>query len=175
MIAVDDGFFVPRKSKKTILVGVIARLNNRVEGIVSTEIWVDKLDSTQKIISLINNSRFKKNIKLILLSGINFAGFNIVDAKKLHKKLSLPIIVCLKKKPNLEKIVKALSFFRDSKKRTQLIMNAPKIYSFKSMHFQCIGLKEKEAESILAKTIKYSSLPEPIRLSHLIASGITRR
>ena len=38
VIAFDDGHFTPKTKGEAFLVGVISRLDNRVEGIVSTKI-----------------------------------------------------------------------------------------------------------------------------------------
>lgn len=173
-IGFDDGFFVPRKSRKTILVGVVFRSNNQLDGIVSDSISVDGFNSSEKIISLTKNSRFKENISVIFLDGINFAGFNIADVEKLHKKLRIPIIIVFRKKPRMKKIHKAISKLTFSKKRALLLKKAGEIHSSARIHFQCIGISAEEAEKVIKKFSYYSNLPEPIRLAHLIASGITR-
>ena len=58
VLGIDDGFFKPCTKGKTILVGVVYRFGHIVEGIVSSEIKVDALDSTAKIISLAKNKKF---------------------------------------------------------------------------------------------------------------------
>jgi len=172
-IGIDDGFFNPNKSTSTIIVGVIMRSNNLVEGILTKKIKVDSLDSTKKIIELIKKSRFKDQIKCVFLSGLNFAGFNIVDIQLLYKKLNIPIIVILRKKPRFNKIEKALNSFKDKKKRLSLIKKAGNIYSNKLIFFQFIGCTERQALNLIKNFTFISKLPEPVRLAHLIASGIT--
>jgi|GEM_PF-7054394 len=39
--AFDDGFFAPKRSGKALLVGVIWRADNRIDGILSASIEVD--------------------------------------------------------------------------------------------------------------------------------------
>lgn len=173
VIGIDDGFFVAKTKQKTILVGVVYRLDKRIEGIVSEKITVDSLDCTKKIIKMIKETKFASQVSLILLDGINFAGFNIVNLNLLHKKTNLPIIVVFRKKPNMHKIARALSRFKDKEKRMSLIKKAGKIYCFKNIFFQCFAIEQKKARTILKKTIVFSNLPEPVRLAHLVASGIT--
>ena len=173
VLAVDDGFFKPKSKGKTALVGVVFRLDGRIEGILKKEVTVDALDSTQKIVEMCKESKFKDQVQCVLLDGINVAGFNIIDVDAFFKKTSLPIINVFRKLPRMKKIEKALSGFKDAEKRMQLIKNAGEIYSFKSIFFQCHGIKEREAKKLLEKTIFYSNLPEPIRIAHLIASAIT--
>ena len=173
VIGIDDGFFKPRTKMKTYIVGVVFRVDNRIEGIISEKIKVDALDSTEKIISMISKSKFKPQIKVVLLGGVNFAGFNIIDAEKLYKKLRIPIIIVFRKKPRMEKIRNALKSFKDFDKRIALIKKAGEIHRANNFFFQCHGIEQKEAQVILKKCSYHSNLPEPIRLAHLIASGIT--
>ncbi len=173
--AIDDGVFFPRKSKNSLLAGVVSRLDNRVEGIISCTVKVDGTDAGKKILEMVKKSKFDRQIKAVLLHGINFAGFNIVDVEKLSEGLQRPVIVCFKKKPDLKKIRKALQKLPQSKKRIKLIESAPKIRKFRSMRFQCAGCQKEEAGKIIKKTLLYSSLPEPLRLAHLIASGVTSK
>ena len=173
VLAVDDGYFKPRKKGKTILVGVISRLDGRIEGILSTKIDVDGTDCTAKIIRMLKESKFEKQAQFVLLAGLNSAGFNMVDLPKLNKALGIPCIVAMRKMPRMDKIEAALSRFKDKKKRMGLIEKAGKIFAGKNVFFQFAGTDEKTARAILRKTRKHSNMPEPLRLAHLIASGIT--
>jgi len=173
VLGIDDGYFKPKTKSKTLLVGVVYRFGHRVEGIISKKISVDGFDSTQKIIEMAKKTKFSGQISFLILSGINFAGFNIADIKKIYEKTSLPLIIVFRKKPRFEKIENALKKISFTKKRLMLIGQGGKITAFKSIFFQCYACTEAEAKTVLRKTILHSSLPEPVRLAHLIASGIT--
>ncbi|MEW6294849.1 MAG: DUF99 family protein [Candidatus Diapherotrites archaeon] len=173
VIGIDDGF-LDKTKKDSILVGVISRIDGRIEGILSEKILIDGLDSTEKIASMIKESKFRQEIKILFLHGVNFAGFNIADVQQLHRKLGVPVITCFRKFPDMKKIRKALSHIPQTKKRIKLIKKAGKINSFEGIYFQCSGIAPEKARTIIRKTRKYSLLPEPLRLSHMIASGITK-
>ena len=173
VIAFDDGYFEPRKSKESTLVGIVYRNDSRIEGIISTHITVDGLDSTGKIIRLLSESKFLSQVSFVLLNGVNFAGFNVVDVQQLNRKLKKPVIVVFRKNADLKKIEAALKRFPDSKKRMALIRKAGMIYEFNHIHFQCIGCEEQAAKQVIKKLLLHSNLPEPIRLAHIIASGVT--
>jgi endonuclease V-like protein UPF0215 family len=174
VLAVDDGFFKPRKKGKAILVGVVSRLDGRVEGILSTSVNVDGLDSTSKIAKMLEKSKFKSQSKFLILDGLNFAGFNLVDLPKLNKVLGIPCIAVQRKKPNFKKIEAALSSFKDKRKRLTLIERAGPIHRARKVFFQAAGGDMKSIKTVLAKTSKHGNLPEPLRLAHLIASGVSR-
>ncbi len=171
VLAIDDGYFKPRQKGFAPIVGVLSRLDGRVEGIVSTKVKVDGLDSTQKIVAMVKKTRLGEQAAYILLDGFNCAGFNFVDLPRLSKELGIPAIAVMRKRPSIPKIENALRKFRDKKKRLALIEKAGPIHEGKNIFFQCSGLDEKMVKTLLAKTTKWSNLPEPLRLAHLIASG----
>lgn len=112
-----------------------------------------------------------------MLDGITFAGFNIVDIEKLFNKTKIPVIVIIKKFPNRNKIKEALKkHFKDWKERWKKVLNAGKIYKVENLdlYIQIKGLKLKDAIKIVKLSIKYGITPEPIRVAHLIASGIEK-
>ena len=174
VLAIDDGSFKPRQKGKAILIAVLSRLDNRVEGILSTSVKVDGLDSTKKIIEMVKKSKFEQQVNFLILDGINFAGFNIVDLPLLSKKLGIPAIAIVRKRPELEKIKLALSCFKDCGKRIALIEKAGPIHKAGNIFFQCSGADRQTVKTVLAKTTKWSNLPEALRLAHLIASGVSR-
>jgi endonuclease V-like protein UPF0215 family len=172
-IAIDDGYFEPKTKGRALLVGVIARLDNHIEGIVSTKVSIDGFDSTKKIIEMLKHSRFQDQAKIILLSGINFAGFNIVDLEQLYNKTRKPILVVFRKAPNLKKFFSAIKKTRCQKKRIVLAKKAGKVFEFQGIHFQCYGFGEENARLLIKRLCHNSLLPEPIRIAHLVASGIS--
>ncbi|MBN1941592.1 MAG: DUF99 family protein [Candidatus Diapherotrites archaeon] len=175
VLAVDDGAFKPHTKSGTILVGVVYRAEKHlVEGIVSSRVRVDGFDSTKQIVGMLRKPKFKTQINFLILSGINFAGFNIADIKEIFAKTKIPVITVFRKKPRMEKIKAALSKLTRSKKRWGLIEQAGAVNAFKKIYFQFYGCTEADAKTVLRKTVLHSNLPEPIRLAHLIASGITR-
>ncbi len=173
VLALDDGFFKPGEKGNALLVGVVSRLDLRFEGVVSTSVNVDGLDSTKKIIQLVKNSKFRPQVNFLLLDGLNFAGFNLVDLPKLNEELSVPAIAVLRKKPRLEEIKKALAGFKDKEKRLELIEKAGPVFEAGEIFFQHAGGDRKAIKAVLAKTTKNGNLPEPLRMAHLIASGVS--
>lgn len=173
VLGIDDGYFKPRSKGCALIVGVLFRVDNRVEGIISTKVKIDGLDSTSKIISMVKKSKYREQARCIILGGINFAGFNFADIKKINSALKIPVIAVSRRNPRLEKIKKALSRFKDSEKRMKYIEKAGSIYKSENFFFQAAGISQQDAQIILKRCSHHSNLPEPLRLAHLIASGVT--
>jgi len=180
VLGVDDGVFVPQKRGKALIVGVVYRGGLWLDGVMHTEIEVDGLDATEKIASMIKSSPHYAQLRVIMLNGLTFAGFNVVDIKRLYGETGLPVIVVSREKPNLDEIKKALEKLPHKEKRWKMIENAGKLLEVNvrntgsSIYVQLAGLNEKDARKIVRITSTRSNIPEPLRVAHIIASGITQ-
>jgi len=180
VLGVDDGVFTPRTEALVPVVGVVFRGGYWLAGVMHTEIVVDGFDATEKISSMIINSPHHKQLRVIMLNGITFAGFNIVDIKTLNAETRLPVIAVTREKPNLVEIREALKHLPKSEKRWNAVLNAGEISEVltrsvkEKVYMQATGISESDAHKILRLTSTRSSIPEALRVAHLIASGISR-
>jgi endonuclease V-like protein UPF0215 family len=178
ILGFDDSPF-SRNDKSVSVIGVIYRGGNFLDGILKTEVKVDGLDSTDKLAKLINSTRHKKQLRILMLDGLTFGGFNLVDISKLSKETKLPVMVINRKKPNLKEVKNALRNFKDYNERWNIVMKAGKIKTCKlkdnkKVYFQAIGLADEDAEDIIRLSCTHSQIPEVLRVAHLIGSGITK-
>jgi endonuclease V-like protein UPF0215 family len=56
----------------------------RLEGVLRGDVRRDGANATRTLIDLVTSSKFQPQLQLILLQGIAFAGFNVVDLDALH-------------------------------------------------------------------------------------------
>jgi endonuclease V-like protein UPF0215 family len=174
ILAWDDGPFEFKTKGKDILIGVIYRGGQFLDGMLKTEVEIDGEDATGKIIEKTLKTRHK-DLRVIMLDGITFAGFNTVDIKEIYEKTKLPVIVVNRKKPNLEKFIETIKRMPSAEKRLDAVKNAGPIYwtsiKNKRICFQCYGINNEDAEKIIKTTSTMSLIPEPLRSAHLIANG----
>jgi endonuclease V-like protein UPF0215 family len=171
VLGIDDCPFDKFNDKEVRVIATLYRGGDFIDGVLSTEVEVDGDDSTKKIIKMINNCKFKPQIQAILLDGIAFGGFNVIDIFELFKNTKIPVIVVMRKYPELEKIKKALKKI-GMKQKIILLEKAGKIYSYEKIHFQTAGILEKNAKEILKITSTHSYIPEAIRVAHIIGQGM---
>ncbi|MGC8812163.1 MAG: DUF99 family protein [Candidatus Aenigmatarchaeota archaeon] len=179
ILGFDDGAFESKSKGKVPVVGVIFRGGKFLDGALKTEVTIDGNDATEKIAKLINLSRHKQQLKVIMFDGVTLGGFNIVDIKKLHKKTGLPVIVINRKIPNLKEVENALRNFKDFKQRWKKILNAGKIKECKiqenkKVYYQSVGLDDEETEEIIKLSTTRSFIPEPLRVAHIIATALVK-
>jgi len=170
VIGIDDSPFNKFKDKKILVVGVVMRGGSWVDGILSTKVAVDGDDSTRKIVQMVNKCKFKPQLQCIFLDGIAVAGFNVVDIVELNKKTKLPVVIVIRKKPDIENIKKTLIKIKKHQK-IKLIEKAGEVFKIGDIFVQSIGIEISDLRKILKVVCTRSLLPEPIRLAHLIAQG----
>lgn len=179
ILGVDDGVFAPHTKTLALIVGVVFRGGYWLDGVMHSKVEVDGFDSTQKIVSMIMNSPHYKQLRVMMLNGITYAGFNIVNIKDLYEETNLPVIAVTRDEPDLNKIHKALENLPKSKERRNLINAAGEIVEVSTcsrkekVYLQLAGILEEDARKIVKLTSTRSSIPEPLRVAHLIASGVT--
>jgi endonuclease V-like protein UPF0215 family len=175
VVGIDDGKHVFRSKTQVPIVGVVYKGGSWFEGFMSSTVWVDGFDVTEKVAEMILASPHYKQLRVILLNGLTFAGFNVMDIVELNKKTKLPIITLTKDEPNIESIRSALSNLNHAEERYNTILKAGPIIPIhnngKKIFMQFIGLYCEDAQKIVAITSTRSSIPEPLRVAHLIASG----
>ncbi|RLF33495.1 MAG: hypothetical protein DRM98_02210, partial [Thermoplasmata archaeon] len=109
---------------------------------------------------------------------VALGGFNVVDIEEVYSSTGLPVITVTRDKPDFVKIKNALKKnFSDWKNRLN-IMKKGRLYKvetrYNPIYVKCAGLEVEEAKGIIKLSTIRGGIPEPIRVAHLIASGITR-
>jgi endonuclease V-like protein UPF0215 family len=180
VLGIDDGAFVPRTKGTVNVLGVVYRGSCWFEGVMRAEITIDGLDATEKMAAMVENSPYYGEIRVVVLDGITFAGFNVVDIGKLSRRVDLPVISVVREKPDLEKIRSALKNLPDFEIRWRAMENAGKIFEVETrkgenpVYINLAGILLEDAKKILKKTSTHSLVPEALRVAHIIASGLTR-
>jgi len=179
IVGIDDGFFVPHTHGKCEIVGVVFRGGYWLDGVMRTQIQIDGMDATDKIGDMIRLSPHFGQLRVIMLDGVTFAGFNVVDTSRLFEMTKLPVIALTRNKPDFKDIEKALSNLEYGEIRlaTMKGLNSiQKVVTRKgegAVFMQVTGCELGVAEKIVKNTSTRSNIPEPLRVAHLIASGLT--
>jgi uncharacterized protein len=180
VLGVDDGAFKPHVAGQVPVIGVVFRGGFWLDGVMHTRIAVDGFDATERIASMITGSSHYKQLRVVMLNGVTFAGFNVVDVNALYAATKLPVITVTREKPDFEDIRKALQSLPRSEERWAGILSAGEpveVYTRSAeakVYMQTVGVSKEDAEKILRLTSTRSNIPEALRVAHLIASGISR-
>jgi len=168
--------------RETTLIGAVFRGGLWMDGLITAKIKVDGTDATEKISGAVNRSPHRQQLRIIMLDGITFGGFNVADLERINAETGLPVIAVVRDKPDLAAIRRALGKFRDSGRRWKLVEKAgtlsplgvadPKTGRVKNIWFQNKGIPAEEAGRIIRMSSTRSFVPEPLRVAHIIGHGI---
>ena len=175
ILGVDDAPFPSHTKNNVMLIGTVFRGGTWLDGVLRTYIKGDGNDSTANIIKMVNGSRHKDQIGVIMLDGITFGGFNVVNIRELFDETGIPVIVIMRRFPNFEKIKKALKRFGDCNERWALIQEAGTVYKIEGiepLYVQICGIDLEDAVDIVNLSTTRSAIPEPVRAAHLIGAGL---
>ncbi len=171
VIGFDDAPFSKNNDSRVNVSGIVCS-NTRFEGMVWGEVQRDGTDGTECLIDLVTKNKFYSQLHAVLIDGIAFGGFNIIDLPALSEASSLPCIVVMRKMPDLIGVDKALQNFSDYESRIALVRKAGEIYDRDPFYFQCSGIDAASAEVILDRATDTGKVPEALRIAHLIGSAI---
>ena len=170
-IGFDDAPFPRERRTRVGLVGVVCS-GTRFEGMVYGRIQKDGWDATATIESLLLGGKFLPQLHLVLLDGLTFGGFNVVDLPRLAERLGVPCTSVMRRAPDLAAIERALQRLPRSRQRLSLLQRAGPVYQRGGFTFQVQGGDPADIAAALARLTDRGRVPEPLRLAHLIGSAI---
>jgi len=177
ILGIDDGPFV--KGDETVpLVGVLVCPPSYVEGVIVSSCHVDGEDANSVVKDMVRRSRFSEQVRVVMIDGAAFGGFNVVDVPALSESLALPVITVSRDLPDIPSIASALkAHFPDWDRRMDILsrvqvrsVGLPKGI----VHIASAGIDEAEADRVVKGCIVKGCLPEPVRLAHLMATALVR-
>jgi len=173
VVGFDDAPFERSHRGDVLVVGAVFA-GNRLDGVISTKVRRDGANAAQRLIDCLTGSRYFDQLQAILLQGIAFAGFNVVDLQRLHEATGLPVLVVARYLPDLLAIRKALlEQVPGGARKWRLIEAAGPMEPMAALYVQRCGITPENAARLLASLQQNSHLPEPLRVAHMIAGGVT--
>lgn len=174
VIGFDDAPFERAHRGDVLIVGAVFA-GTRLEGVLSGKVRRDGANSTRTLIGLVRQSRFGAHVQAILLQGVAFAGFNVVDVHAVHETLKIPVLVVARRAPNLAAIRAALLHkVPGGRRKWMLIEQLGPMEAVQGVYIQRAGITLDKAADLIRRLALHSTLPEPLRTAHLIAGGVTR-
>lgn len=205
VIGFDDGPFDREHRGDVLLVGAMCS-GTRLDGVVAGRIRRDGADAARRMVQVLRASQFGESVQAVMLQGIAVGGFNVVDIHGLAKALDVPVLVVVRRAPDMAAVrsalfsgapnsrprvpgaarkwklieaagsLEALGASRRSQKThakagggpTGIATTAPRLWIQRAG-----GLSLEEARRLVAATTLHGNIPEPLRLAHLIAGGVT--
>jgi endonuclease V-like protein UPF0215 family len=175
IVGVENGSFQKNVTKNALLVAVLVT-GPKIERTKAFKITVDGLDATERLSANIRDWAFDT----ILLSGISFAGFNIIDPLKIFEAFGKPIIIVSRTEPNNKAVKKALrAHFEDWETRWAVIEKLGPVHKTftllgkQPLYLETVKADVEWASQLVCALAFWGRLPEPLRVARLIARGLS--
>jgi endonuclease V-like protein UPF0215 family len=175
IVGVEDGSFQKNVTKKALLVAVLVS-GSKIEHVKAFKITVDGLDATERLSANIRDWAFDA----LLLSGISFAGFNLIDPMKVFEAFGKPIIIISRTKPNNKTVNRVLrAHFEDWEMRWVIfeklgpVHKTLSLFGKRPVYLEAVYADVEWAAQLVCALAFWSRLPEPLRVARLIARGLS--
>jgi len=170
-VGFDDAPFRRGARGEVGLAGVVCA-GTRFEGLVWGRVRQDGWNATEVLVRLLAGGKFLPQLHLVLLDGIAFGGFNVVDLPRLAAELGRPCLAVMRRPPDMAKIEIALGHLPRSGARLELLRRAGPVHRLGGFVFQVQGATPELAAAALARVTDRGAVPEPLRLAHLVGAAV---
>lgn len=175
VVGIEDGSFKKGVAKRALIASVLFK-GLDIEDVKFARVEVDGLDATEKVVKILNKWEFEA----VMLAGVSFAGFNIIDPTVLLKKFGKPIIIISRTKPDNKAVKRALrTHFRDWRARWSVFEKLGPIRKVKALaeenplYFETLGVDAQCAKHFIKALAVCGRVPEPLRVARLVARGLS--
>ena len=175
ILGIDDSSL---HTDRVMIVGAVFRGGDWLDGVLRSHITKDGTDATDAIIKMVTKSKHFGQVRVLMLDGITYGGFNVVDITVVFEKTGIPVIVVMRDYPDLGRIRAALEHLSDPGPRWEVIKRAGEIHKVitrkggNPVYLQHCGIELEDAREVMRMSSTHSNIPEPLRAAHLIATGI---
>lgn len=173
-LAIAESF--KQDSKKSILAGVVMRRDFVIDGFVFGNATISGNDATDEIIKM-HEKLGRPDISYVLISGIIISMYNMVDIKKIHENLKIPVIgVTYQDSQGIEDAIKHHfpDTWNEKINEYKKLGNREKI-SLKTsfdIFVRKEGCELSDVKHLLNDLTLQGSLPEPLRIAQMLAKTL---
>ncbi|MDR5673756.1 DUF99 family protein [Halalkaliarchaeum sp. AArc-GB] len=161
---------------RSYLAGALVRADRIVDGFGVARCTVGGLDATESVLLLFDRLD-REDCRLLLLSGVAPAWFNLYDLDRIHDAVDRPVLsVSFESSPGLEPALREHFSGNDLEERLRIYRNLPPRRAVdigdNRLYVRAVGCSEKRAAEIARTVTHDSGIPEPIRVAQLAAGAV---
>lgn len=171
VVGFDDAPFAKRRGAKVPIAGVVCA-GTQFEGMLWGHARRDGWNATDALSSLLDGSKFRDQVRAVLLDGVAVGGLNVIDLPALHTRTGLPVLSVMRRAPDLDAMRAAIARLPKPAARLAVLERAGEIHQRDGFVFQAHGATADEAATLLARSTREGRVPEALRLAHLIGSAV---
>ena len=167
-------------SKKSILSGIVMSTDLIIDGFVFGHSTVGGDDATKAILSMYEKLH-RQDINFLLISGTVISLYNIVNLKRISEQTQLPVIGVTYGESKSKTVRDAIKYHFPDSYKTKLaeyskLGSREKItlHTSHNLYIRNEGCTVLEATHLLDKITLQGSMPEPLRITQLLANTLLK-
>ena len=175
-LAIAESF--SQNSKKSVLSGIVMSTDLVIDGFVFGHSTVGGDDATDAILEMYEKLD-RQDVSFLLISGIVISLYNIIDMKRISEKIGIPVIgVTYEESSGIEDAIK--HHFPESykSKLTEYSKLEPRkkitLHTSYNLYVRNEGCTVLEAKQLLDKITLQGSIPEPLKITQLLANTLLK-
>ncbi|MGI9592403.1 MAG: DUF99 family protein [Myxococcota bacterium] len=172
LLGIDDGPFEKHQPEAVPIVAVMMEGADLVETVAVSAFPVDGDDATGFLAAWIGGLRGLASAQALVLGGITVAGLGVVDVVELARRLDKPVLVATRRAPDDEPLTEALRS-AGLDERIPIVERSPRAERMADGLFVApAGCSAQEARHLVSACLRKASLPEPLRIAHMVARAL---
>jgi len=176
-LAIAESF--RQNSSKSIFSGIVMRRDFVIDGFIFGSATLEGDDATDTILAMYDELQ-RPDVSYILISGLILSMYNVVNIKKLFDSLKIPIIgISYNDSQGIEDALKhhfpnsfasKINDYHKLGNREKIILNTSH-----NVFVRKEGCTLNEVKHLLNELTLHGSIPEPIRVSQLLAKTLLQK
>lgn len=172
-MGIDDGPFVKGRDREVPVVAVMMEGSTLVEGVALSTFPVDGDRATERLEKWIKDMRWYESLQGIILGGITIAGLGVIEIGRLTKEVGKPVISVTREETFDEELINALRS-AGLEDRIQTVEKSPPSKKVTDgLYISFAGAEFRQARHLVKSSLLKSTLPEPLRVAHLIGAALS--
>ncbi len=174
VIGFDDAPFRVGERRPVPVVGTVFA-GTRMDGVLVGQVTPDGDDAAEEIVRMVSSSPFVSQLQLIMVQGVTLGGFNVVDLFAIHERLGVAALAVCRREPDREAVKAALhKRIPNPHDKWRIIERLGPMEPVGRVFVQRVGVTRAEATAVVARLSMHGVMPEPLRVSHLVAGALVR-
>ena len=175
-LAIAESF--SQDSKRSVLSGIVMSTDLIIDGFVMGHSTVGGDDATNAILTMYRKLD-RPDVSFLLISGIVISLYNIIDLKRISEETGLPVIgVTYEESEGIEDAIKhhfpnsyesKLTEYSNLDSREKITL-----HTSHDLYVRKEGCTVLEVKQLLDKITLQGSVPEPLRISQLLANTLLK-
>jgi len=115
--------------------------------------------------------------RIIMMSGISFAGFNICDIDALYQRIRVPVISVFEQGGSVERMIAAIEKHLDDPEKVRILRSLKPVEIRNNGYIimaNLSGIDAQSAQEIITRNTIRGKFPEAIRLADLVGKILGR-